>query len=134
MSSVYEPFELLIRESDLDTFGHVNNATYLRMFEDARWEHVTRMGYGLKKIRETGQGPVILEVNVKYFKEVRLREKVTITTELLDYPGKTGRLRQRMLKPDGTVAAEAIFVFGLFDLKERKLVDPTPDWEKAIRR
>lgn len=127
-----KPYELLIRESDLDTFGHVNNATYLRMMEDARWDLITGRGYGLRRIRETGQGPVILEVNLKYMRELRLRETITITTEMLDYKGKIAHMKQQMRKADGTVAAEAIFTFGLFDLKERKLVDPTPEWKSAI--
>lgn len=130
--SEIKPYELLIRESDLDTFGHVNNATYLRMMEDARWDLITGRGYGLKRIRETGQGPVILEVNLKYMRELRLRETIKITTEMLDYDGKVGRMKQQMIKADDAVAAEAVFVFGLFDLKERKLVDPTPEWKNAI--
>ena len=46
-------YETLIRESHLDTFGHVNNATYLQLYEEARWELITRNGYGLAKVRES---------------------------------------------------------------------------------
>ncbi|MBS1972080.1 MAG: acyl-CoA thioesterase [Bdellovibrionales bacterium] len=125
-------YKILIRESLLDTYGHVNNARYLDMYEEARWQLVTDRGYGFKKVHESGQGPVILEVNLKFMKELRLREEITITTELVDYPGKVGRLKQQMIKPDGTVASEAIFVFGLFDLKARKMIEPTPEWKKAV--
>lgn len=125
-------YKILIRESHLDTYGHVNNATYLTMYEEARWEFVTQRGYGFKKVHESGQGPVILEVNLKFMKELRLREEITITTELVDYPGKVGRLKQQMIKPDGSVASEAIFVFGLFDLNVRKMIDATPEWKKAV--
>jgi len=125
-------YKLLVRESHLDTYGHVNNATYLTLFEEARWEVVTQRGYGFKKVHESGQGPVILEINLKFMKELRLREEITITTDLVEYPGKVGRLRQQMLKADGTVACEAIFVFGLFDLKARKMIEPTPEWRKAV--
>lgn len=125
-------YKLLIRESHLDSYGHVNNATYLDMYEEARWELVTGRGYGYKKVHQTGQGPVILEVNLKFIKELRLREEVTITTELVDYPGKVGRLKQQMIKPDGSVASEAVFTFGLFDLKARKMIDATPEWRIAV--
>lgn len=125
-------YKLLIRETHLDSYGHVNNATYLAMYEEARWELVTSRGYGYQKVHQSAQGPVILEVNLKFQKELRLREEITITTELLEYPGKVGRLKQQMVKADGTVASEAVFVFGLFDLKARKMIDPTPEWKKAI--
>jgi YbgC/YbaW family acyl-CoA thioester hydrolase len=125
-------YSVLIRESHLDTFGHVNNATYLALFEEARWDLVTANGFGLKEVQIAKQGPVILEVNLKFIKELKLRETITITTELLGYQGKIGKLKQQMLKADGEVASEATFVFGLFDLKERKLIPPTDQWKKAI--
>jgi acyl-CoA thioester hydrolase len=37
-----------------------------------------------------------------------------------------------MLKEDGTVAAELNLTFGFFDLQTRRLIDPTPEWKKAI--
>jgi len=132
MAKIMGSYKLLIRETYLDTYGHVNNAAYLTMYEEARWEHVTQRGYGFKKVHETKQGPVILEVNLKFMKELRLREEITITTELVDYPGKIGHLKQQMIKADGTVASEAIFVFGLFDLQARKMIEPTPEWKKAV--
>ena len=125
-------YEILIRESHLDTFGHVNNATYLALMEEARWDVITKGGYGLRDIQKAGQGPVILEVNLKFLSEIRLREKILITVEMIDYKGKIGHLKQQMIKDDGTVAAEAVFVFGLFDLKARKLVEPTPAWKNAL--
>ncbi len=129
MSSTYS---VLIHESHLDTFGHVNNATYLSLYEEARWELITRNGYGLQEILAAQKGPVILEVTLKFLKELRLREEIKIVTEMLDYSGKIGRLKQQMLNVQGEVASEAVFTFGLFDLKERKLLHPTPEWKKAI--
>jgi len=125
-------YSLLILEAHLDTFGHVNNATYLALYEEARWDLVTKNGYGLKQVHQIKKGPVILEVNIKFQKELKLREQITITTELVHYTGKIGQLKQQMLKPDSAVASEALFTFALFDLVERKLVDPTPEWRKAI--
>lgn len=125
-------YSLTVRESHIDTFGHVNNATYLTLYEEARWELITANGWGLREIQRSGQGPVILEVNLKYLKELKLRETITITTQMLDYQGKVGRLKQQMIKSDGTLASEAVFTFALFDLKQRKLIEPTPEWNKAI--
>ena len=125
-------YKVLIRESHLDTFGHVNNATYLDLYEEARWDLITGNGYGLKEVQQLNQGPVILEANVKFLKELKLREEITITTELVFYKGKVGQLKQLMIRPNGDVASEALFTFGLFDLVQRKLIDPTPAWKKGV--
>ena len=126
------PYKLTIKEHHVDSLGHMNNATYLALFEEARWEQITARGFGFHEVQKLQQGPVILEVNLKFLKETHLREQITITTELLGYKGKIGQLKQQMVREDGSVAAEAIFTFGLFDLKTRKLIDPTPEWKNAV--
>lgn len=125
-------FKVTIKEHHVDSYAHVNNATYLALYEEARWEIITPRGFGFKEIHQRKQGPVILEVNVKFLKEIRLREEITIQTQVVNYKGKIGQMLQQMIKDDGTVASEALFTFGLFDMKERRLIEPTPEWKRAL--
>lgn len=121
-----------ILEHHLDTLGHVNNATYLELFEEARWDLITNNGYGIDTVHKLKQSPVIMHVDMSFKAEVVNRENISIETELLEYPSKVGKLRQRMIKEDGSLASEAVFVFGLFDLEKRKLLEPTEAWKKGI--
>lgn len=125
-------YKTIVQETHIDLFGHVNNAAYLEMYEQARWDLIGRHGYGVDTIQKLMQGPVILEINIKYQKEIKAREEIIITVENLDYKGKIGRLRQQMIKADQSVASEAIITYGLFDLKARKLIEPTPEWKRAV--
>lgn len=124
--------EVLIRESHLDSFGHMNNAAYLVLFEEARWELITRNGYGYGKVKETRKGPIVLELTMKFRKEITLRERIRIMSRFVDYKGRIGRFHQEMRKEDGTLAAELDLVMGLFDLETRKLIDPTPEWRQGM--
>lgn len=124
-------YPLIIKEQHLDTFGHVNNATYLTLFEEARWDLITTNGYGLNKIIETSLGPTILEIKLNFLKEIFLRDQITITTQLISYENKIGKLLQKMLR-DKVICTQAEFTFALFDLNKRKLVNPTSDWLQAI--
>ncbi|OGT54191.1 MAG: thioesterase [Gammaproteobacteria bacterium RIFCSPHIGHO2_12_FULL_42_10] len=124
-------YPLLIKENHLDAFCHVNNAMYLTLFEEARWDIVTKNGYGLKQILEIGLAPTILEVNLRFLKEVRLREQVVIQTQVLSYRGKVGKLEHKMLRQD-VLCCSAELTIGLFSLKDRKMVSPTAEWLKAI--
>jgi len=123
---------LLIRESHLDTFGHVNNATYLQIFEESRWDWITEGGFGLAKIRERGLGPTILEIKIRFLRELTLRDEVKVRTELGEITGKIYEIKQAILKADGTVACEALFRCGLFDLSARRLVALTPEWLSTL--
>jgi len=132
MSSGQKPYEVVIRESHLDTFGHMNNAAYLVLFEEARWEVITNNGYGLNEVLRLQKGPVILDVALRFKKEIKLREKIKITTELVSHEKKISRFKQEMIKEDGSLAADLRLTFGFFDLQTRRLIDPTPEWKKAI--
>lgn len=125
-------YEIVIRESNVDSIGHLNNATYLVLFEEARWEWLTEEGYGFREIQKSMQGPVILDIHIKFLKEIRLRDKIKIASEMMDYEGKIAHLKQVMLKDNGDVACEAIFTFGLFDMKNRKIIEPSVEWKKAL--
>jgi len=130
-NAIFE-YPILIREHHLDTFGHVNNAKYLEIFEDARWELISQNGFALEEIHKKQIGPIVLGVEVHFKKELRVREEINVTTQCTSFEGKIGKLLQKMIKKNGEEACLATFTFGLFDFKTRKLIPPTPDWFKAI--
>jgi thioesterase-3 len=124
-------YPILIKEAYLDSFGHMNNAAYLTLFEEARWDLITKNGYGLQKIKETGIGPTILQITISFLKELRLRDEVMIETQFLSYEKKISKIMQTMLR-NNEVCCKAEFTIGLFDLSLRKLISPTPEWLSAI--
>lgn len=130
--SDYPEYKITIKEHHVDSLGHVNNATYLELYEEARWEAITARGYGFKTVQRLQQGPVIIEINLKFQRELLLRENISITMKVLSYEGKICKMQQQMIKEDGTVASEALFVFGLFDMKTRRMIEPTPEWKQAV--
>jgi len=131
MNKIVHSYPVLIKEIYLDTFGHVNNAMYLTLFEEARWDWITAGGFGLETIKKTRLGPTILEVNLRYTKELRLRDAILIETQLPTYKGKIGKVQQCMRR-DTEICCVAEFTIGLFSLDERKLVFPTPAWLRAV--
>lgn len=125
-------YSLLIKEHHLDTFGHVNNATYLELLEEARWEFLNARGVNLKSIHETGIGPVILEFQLKFLLELRLRQSITIESQMISFDKKIGIMRQEIFNDEGKLCTQARMVFGVFDLKTRRLILPTAQWLLAI--
>jgi len=121
-----------ILEQYLDVYGHVNNASYLTLFEEARWDMVSERGCGYEFVQKTRKGPVILEVNLRFAKELKLREWVVIETQLKKYDGKIGEIEQKILKEGGALATQGVFKFGLFDLEKRRLIEPDKKWKIAF--
>jgi thioesterase III len=133
MSEPHHIYNLTVLEKHIDTFGHVNNATYLEILEEARWDWITKNGYGVYKIQSTGLGPVVLEISISFRKEIKLRQAITIESFLVDYRMKIAKIRQQIRDEQKSICCSAEFTFGLFDLKSRKLVMPTDDWLAALR-
>jgi acyl-CoA thioester hydrolase len=125
-------YQLTIREFHLDTFGHVNNATYLQIYEEARWQFITEKGYGLDKIKSSGLGPVILEIKLRFLKELQLRKEIIVHSQTVEYSGKIGIIKQWIADSDGSIYSDIELKMGLFDTRLRKLVSPTQDWLDAI--
>ncbi len=125
-------YATLIRERHLDAFGHVNNAQYLVLFEEARWEMITSRGYGIRDVLEKRVGTVVLECQIRFKRELVLRESVVIRTQVQEVSKKTLLLKHWIAKEDGLIAAEASFTLGCFDLSERKLIAVTPEWLHAV--
>ncbi len=123
---------VVIREAHLDTFGHVNNARYLEIFEQARWDLITDNGFGLDYVRSSGTGPVILEVNLRFLREITNRQELVIQSFVESYEGKIGKMTQLLLDAAGQVYCEAKFVIAQWDTRTRKLILPTPEWRRAV--
>jgi YbgC/YbaW family acyl-CoA thioester hydrolase len=122
-------YEVLIEEMHLDSFGHVNNAVYVKLYEQARWDFISKHGLGLEWMKQHQKAPVILDLKVRFKKEITNREIIRIRSKTLEViNGKILRLEQVMLKLDGSISSEAEFTIGFFDLKERKLVSAPEEW------
>jgi acyl-CoA thioester hydrolase len=80
----------------------------------------------------SGIGPTILEINLRFQRELRNRQKITIKSWVDSYSGKVGKFAQQILDEKGEVACDALFTIGLFDVRARKLIKPTPEWLQAL--
>ena len=56
-----------VRWGDMDALGHVNNAEYLRYFEQSRIEWFDRLGI---RVDGKGDGPVLLKATVTWLRPV----------------------------------------------------------------
>ncbi len=129
-------YAVQIKETNLDLFGHVNNATYLTLFEEARWEMMVSRGYPVEKVLSEKKGPIILDVQLKFLRELKARDQVDITFEIIEIKKKTATGKQQMIfssgEKQGQVASELIFTSAFFDMSARKIIEPNDLWLKVL--
>ena len=121
---------LQVRWGDMDALGHVNNAEYLRYFEQSRIVWLEGIGYA---VAGEGSGPILAKVSVTYLKPVVYPTELEIRL----YAGHVGNTSFTLLSEivNGRDAAERFtegeFVTVWVDYAASKSV-PIPDRLRAI--
>lgn len=125
-------YEFKVEKDLLDAYGHVNNAKYLNLYEDARWDILKKNAINRKDIKEKKIGPVILEVNVRFSRELLPGQVIKIETTSRKKNDLVLYFEQVMINEEGKIASKALFTAALFDLKKRKMIKPDEKWLKAF--
>lgn len=124
---------LVIRSTQVDIFGHLNNAAYLEVFEWARWEWAAARGMDALQWAEARRlGPVVLHVDLTFQREVRMLEPVVIRTWFEKLERVRGVLGQELYKADGVLGAQMWLTFAIVDLERRRVAPMPPEMTAAF--
>ncbi|WP_299176357.1 thioesterase family protein [uncultured Neptuniibacter sp.] len=77
--------EMPVRWGDMDAYGHVNNAMYLRYLEEARVQLIEKMNVVMDP---NGLAPVVINVGCSFFKPVVYPDQLRIDCYVKD-PGRS---------------------------------------------
>lgn len=105
---------ILLRYRDIDTLGHLNQSLYHTFLEEARTAVVLDI---------LGNGPVnyvLARVELDHRQEVVLADREVFAESWVQHVGTSSlRLGARVVKADGTVAAEGVTVLVGWDPERR---------------
>ncbi|WP_445633375.1 Thioesterase superfamily protein [Nostoc sp. DSM 114161] len=114
--------KLQVRPNDLDSLGHVNNATVLEYLETGRWDWLKYHNLQGKK----SIFPVVARIEVNYRKEI-IQENVVINTKLEEakepshYQANFWQSIEIIKQGNPLVAIEARIKVVFIDSRERTL-------------
>ena len=132
MGKTFE-YSVVVREHNLDTLGHLNNASYLQLFEEARWDFSNKGGFGLDWVLSNKKSPIVVKAEMSFRKEVLNREVLLIESEFVGFKNSLiGSFKQKMIKEDKKVASILSIDIGFMDLKERKLMNFPKKWVHMV--
>ncbi len=120
--------ELPLRHRDMDALGHVNQAVYHELLEEVRTAFMSR---ALPALPPTGW--VLVRTELDYRSEVRISDRrLTGECRVAELGRSRIELENRLLKPDGTVAAEGRAVVVTWDEETRRARTLTDDERAAL--
>lgn len=121
-----------ISPSQMDGFGHVNNAQYLQMFEAARWEWISPWGGTWNLVKELGIGPIVIEIQIQFLRELKVDENIVIKSKREGALRKLFKIHHEIINSENQLASKATYRMGFMDLTQRRLVEPPPLWREVF--
>ena len=90
-----------VAATDIDAYGHVNNAVYMTWFDRAAWEHSAALGLPIGKCLQLDRGMAVLRSVIVYLRPAMLGERINIATWLLPSDGKLRVQRRFQVRREG---------------------------------
>ncbi|WP_027840413.1 thioesterase family protein [Pyruvatibacter mobilis] len=72
------PFK--VTDADIDDFGHVNNAVYVRWINDGAWAHSKSLGLDFDSYRRLDAGVVVIRHEIDYISSAMPGETALVAT------------------------------------------------------
>ncbi len=124
--SMETSIEIVVRPTEIDVNGHVNNAKYVEYLEWGREDWYDQVGLSHDRLLGLGAITVTVNLNLNYRRECRQGERLRISTR----PERLGRssfaVRQEIHTSKGEIAADAVVTIVTIDAVTRKS-RPVPD-------
>ena len=122
-----------VRWADLDPNAHMRHSAYADYGAQARIGFLTEQGFGLPQFMRARLGPVLFREDLKYLKEVRANEVISVTCEAVGMSPnrKHWKIRHRLFRQDGELACIIDCQGAWLDLAQRKVI-PAPTELQAV--
>jgi len=114
-----------------DRFGHVNNARYLELLEEARWEHLEERGLNASFFKEHGIFPVVVRLSIAYRRPASAGDTLDVTADVVRAGRRKiviGQVARLVPSEDVVVEAEVTAVF-----LDEKTGRPVPLSDEILR-
>jgi thioesterase III len=114
--------ETVVRCTEIDVNGHVNNAKVVEYLEWGREEWYDRNGFAYDRLEGMGAVTVVVNINLNYRQPCQQGDRLRIVTQ----PQKRGRtsfaLAQHIVRSDGAVVADGIVTLVTVDPETHRAV------------
>lgn len=114
----------VVYPDDCDAFGHLNQASFLRIFERARWDLLAR-GPGMDVFLRHNAWPAVRKTGIDYLAPAFPGDVLRVHQVLIHHGRSSFTLRQAARRvSDGNLLATAEFVFVCIDREGRPVPVP----------
>lgn len=114
--------ETVVRSTEVDVNGHLNNAKFVEYLEWGREEWYERNGFDYARLDGMGVITVVVNISLDYRQACHQGDRLRIVTWARSRGRSSFALAQRIERVDGTVAADGVATLVTVDSQTRRAV------------
>ena len=119
-----------IRFTDIDVFGHVNNAIYAELFDTARYTFIKDL---LPDLDPKGRSIVLVHLDTDFRKQILFTDRICVETWINKVGERSVGMGQRIVnEEDVSVHAESSSVLSTYDAALQQSFPMPEKWRKAL--
>jgi len=125
--------EIDVIDADIDEYGHVNNAVYLRWLDRAAWSHSAALGLSIGDCTRLRRGMAALRIEIDYLRAALPGDRVAVATWIVESDRKLRVLRRFQLRhaADGGTLARAMTHYVCLNLDSGRAVRMPSEFSAA---
>lgn len=123
------------RVADIDGYGHVNNAVYVRWLDEAAWSHSSVLGVPPALCLATGRGMAVWRTQLNYLAPAFAGDEIEVATWICGSDGKLRVERRFQMRRavDGRCLLRALVHYVCIDLDSGRPRRMPPGYVSAYR-
>ncbi|MFZ5444687.1 MAG: acyl-CoA thioesterase [Myxococcota bacterium] len=119
---------------EMDAFGHVNNANYLRWFESARIAYFEKVAVSIGAKDASPWVPILARATVDFRKPVTYPDTITVGAKVTKFGTTSFTMAYQAVSPSLGVAAEGEAIVVLLDPATGQKTPVPPELRAAIEQ
>lgn len=127
-------YEHRVAWAEMDAFGHVNNANYLRWFESARIAYFEQTGISTTATDRTSWVPILARATVDFRKPVTYPDTIRVAATVTRFGNTSFTMAYRATSAKLGVVAEGEGVVVVLDPKTGEKISLPADLKAAIEK
>ena len=121
-----------VAADDIDAYGHVNNAVYLRWLDSAAWSHSAALGIPVETCTRMRRGMAALRIEIDYLRAALPGERIRVATWIVESDHKLRVTRRFQLRhTDGATVARATTQYVCLNLDSGRAARMPPEFSAA---
>jgi acyl-CoA thioester hydrolase len=127
-------FPLQVRWSDMDAFGHVNNARFLTYMEDARFSYINTLG--LRDSRPDRPGLIIAKIVIDFRQPLFISDEVIVCSRCVRLGKSSFDMDQwlaRRRDGDLQIVAQATATVVVYDYTANHSAPIPDEWRALVK-